>query len=136
MKLHAGVDRFFFESLAGIYADTPAWETFVVKPNVLGGLTFAEASLKTVKGQASVRWETQDNGIMVWVKVPVGSVAKVHIPKLAKEKVTIKESGYIVWDQGVFKTGNPGVLAAKDTGDHIAFNVGSGTYVFKLTGQN
>jgi hypothetical protein len=81
-----------------------------IKPHVLGDLTQASASFKTVRGM-------------------------VHVPKTGLRNVAVTESGRSVWKAGAFVTGTPGLYTASEDSEYITFDVGSGSYSFELTGQ-
>jgi hypothetical protein len=70
------------------------------------------------------------------VDVPVNSTASVSSPKVDEmTDVTVHESGGIVWEKGHFVDGTAGVAAGKLDGKRVVFEVGSGHYVFRLTGE-
>ena len=47
------ISAWFYKALAGINLDpaAPAFKHFIIKPNIVGGLTSAEASYDSVRGQ-------------------------------------------------------------------------------------
>jgi hypothetical protein len=48
------------------------------------------------------------------------------------ENPVIEESGVIVWREGAFAEGVPGISKGDSADDCIVFQVGSGTYSFRL----
>jgi len=48
--------------------------------------------------------------------------------------VVIREGDRVVWENGRYVSGDPGVEAATQDGKKVVFHVGSGTYSFRLTG--
>jgi hypothetical protein len=70
------------------------------------------------------------------VTIPVNSDAKVVVPKdIYMTDVTVREGDRVVWEKGHFVPGTPGISAATARGDEFTFDVGSGHYSFKLTGE-
>ena len=48
------------------------------------------------------------------------------------ENFMIEESGKIIWENHVYSGGIPGILCGAEESDCVSFEVGSGTYYFKL----
>jgi hypothetical protein len=71
------------------------------------------------------------------VDVPVNSTATVSIPPDPEmSEVTVRESGEIVWEKGHFHPEGPaGIMAGKLDGKRVVFEVGSGQYAFRVTGE-
>lgn len=72
--------------VCGLYPLEPAWEKFMVKPD-LGGLEFAETSNETVAGKVSVKITEDNTGLHIELFVPEESEAVVYIPNKAKSVV-------------------------------------------------
>jgi len=133
MKLHGSVDKFFYKALAGIGPASPGFKTINIKPCVVGDLTFAQASIKTVRGVVSSSWKKTDNSLALDVTIPVNSRAKVSVPRIGLKNITVKESGKLIWKAGKFVKSVSGINAGTETSDYVTFDVGSGSYVFQLT---
>jgi len=134
MKLHGSIDKFFYRDLAGIRLDAPGYKRIAIKPQVVGDLTHARASLKTVRGLVTVDWKRGSKSFEMNATLPVNSRAKVSIPTMGLAKLTIIESGKTVWKNGSYEGGVAGITGAAETADYVTFDVGSGSYCFKLTG--
>jgi len=68
--------------------------------------------------------------------VPVNATASVSVPKADEmTEITIREGDRTVWEKGHFVEGTPGVAAGKLDGKRVVFEVGSGQYVFRVTGE-
>ena len=51
-------------------------------------------------------------------------------------EVTVLEGKSVVWEKGHFVPGTPGITAAEaEKNGNIVFEVGSGRYFFRLTGE-
>jgi len=139
MIMWATIDEFFYNDLAGIRGPdyhgpgymTPGFREIEIKPHVLGDLTSASASIKTARGMISSSWKKTDNSLTLEVSIPVNSRAKVSVPKIGLENVTISESGKIIWKDGSYVGGVTGITDGSDSADYVTFDVGSGFYSFK-----
>ena len=135
MKLHGSVDKFFYKALAGIGPASPGFKTINIKPCVVGDLTFAQASITTVRGVVSSSWKKTGDSLALDVTIPVNSKAKVSVPTIGLKNVAVKESGKLIWKAGKFIEGASGITAGSESGDYVTFDVGSGSYVFRIAGQ-
>jgi alpha-L-rhamnosidase len=66
--------------VAGLAPAEPGYRTVLVRPRPGGGLTHAEATLRTPYGETSARWTRPDDRFVVDVLVPLGSSARVELP--------------------------------------------------------
>lgn len=73
--------------VCGLYPLKPAWESFMVKPD-LAGLKFAETGNETIAGKVAVKVTKVKDGMNIELTVPEGSEAVVYVPEKNK-KVTI-----------------------------------------------
>jgi len=69
------------------------------------------------------------------VIVPVNSVGYVYIPKFGHSSIAIEESQQVVWQNGAFKPGVPGVSQGTDAGTAVELVIGSGRYTFEAYSQ-
>ena len=140
MIMWATLDGFLYNDLAGIkapdyYAPTimaPGFKEIEIRPYVLGDLTHASGSQRTVRGRVSSGWEKSEHGLILKATIPVNCKASVSVPKAAFAKFGIEEGGKKVWQDDQFIDGVDGIRAAKDDASHVKFEVGSGTYEFNL----
>ncbi|MEV4969887.1 family 78 glycoside hydrolase catalytic domain [Streptomyces scopuliridis] len=82
------VVQWLYENVAGLRPGSDGYRTFTVKPDARVGVSWARTSLRTVRGEVSVAWATEEGTFRLWVKVPVGSTAEVHVPAPDKAEVT------------------------------------------------
>ena len=143
MIMWATIDEFFYNDLAGINGPQyygpddakPGFEEIRIKPYVLGDLTYAKASVRTVRGWVRSVWLKKDNSIILKVKIPVNSNAEVSVPKIGLRNVTVTESGKTIYKNGRFIRGVPGIMSATETNDYVTLETGSGSYSFNLRGS-
>jgi alpha-L-rhamnosidase len=138
-----GVSRFFYDSIAGIQEPSfygtrefePGYGLIRIKPHVLGDLTYASASIKTVRGIISSSWKKADASFTLEVTIPANATAKVSVPTLVLKESAITEGGKAIWKNGVYIDGVEGIAGARRDGDWVTFDVGSGSYRFELKGK-
>jgi len=81
-------------------------------------------------------WSHEPGVITLHVDIPVNSTATVSIPQDPEmTDITVHEGGQIVWEKGAFMADDAGVTAGKMDGKRVVFEVGSGHYTFRLTGE-
>ncbi|MBC8231933.1 family 78 glycoside hydrolase catalytic domain [bacterium] len=142
MIMWATIDEFFYNDLAGIKGPdyhgpgymTPGFREIEIKPHVLGDLTFARASIRTVRGIVSSSWQKMDSSLTLEVSIPVNSRAKVSVPKIGLENVIVEEGGKTIWKDGSYVSGVAGIADGSDSPGYVTFDVGSGSYLFRLSG--
>ena len=138
-----GIGRFFYNDIAGIQEPdfygprwfVPGYGHIAIKPHILGDLIHASASIKTVRGIISSSWERTSDSLTLEVTIPVNSQAKVSVPKMGLENIVIAESGNPIWKDGSYIGSAAGIADGSESDDYVTFDVGSGSYVFQLTGQ-
>lgn len=116
------VDEWFYKYLAGINSKSAGYKEIIIRPYIFDELTFAQASVDTVRGKVSSQWtKNPDNTLTLKVTVPVGSTARVTVP--AKENSQVLESGRPA-DKAL------GIELIRRTSKAAVYNVSSGTYTF------
>jgi alpha-L-rhamnosidase len=130
----ASIGAWFYTALAGINPDavSPGFERIRFEPQVVRDLGWASGSIQTPRGEVSSAWSRTGNAFRLEVTIPVGSTAEVRIPRLGRDEVTIRESGKPVWAKQAFQPGVPGVTGARQAGDAVVVEAGSGRYVFEV----
>jgi alpha-L-rhamnosidase len=126
------VDAWFYKHLAGIRPDpaAPGWAHVIFRPYVVRDLTWAEASITTIRGRVRCRWERQRSDLLVDVEVPPGSRGTLEIPSPAETRATVREGDAVVWRGGALAPGVHGVRSGRREGDRVCIETGSGTYRF------
>ncbi len=76
------IGAWFVEGLAGIRSDwkSPGFKRFVVKPAVVGDLTFARFAYQSIRGEIISDWRIENGTFKLSVTVPPGSTATVIVP--------------------------------------------------------
>jgi alpha-L-rhamnosidase len=76
------VNNFIVGDLAGLQqaATSTNFQSVVIKPAVVGGMTNASGSLQTSHGVVSSSWTLGAGGVSLTATIPVGSTATVFVP--------------------------------------------------------
>lgn len=111
------IGAWFIEAIAGIRSDgiSPGFEHFVIKPSVVGDLTFAMARYRSIHGAIVSDWRVKNEIYTLKVTVPPGTTATVFVPGDGSVRTTARKSA-----------------SAGGNGDR-SFDVGPGTHVFETT---
>ncbi len=76
------ISAWFYKALAGINLDpaVPAFKHFIIKPNLVGGLTSARAAYDSVRGRIVSDWKIKDGRFSLTVTIPANTTATVYVP--------------------------------------------------------
>jgi alpha-L-rhamnosidase len=135
--MFGSVGAWFYNALGGINLspDSAGYQHIRIAPQVVEDLHWASASIETIRGTVSSSWSHSPGLITLEVAIPVNSDAQVVVP--TEDQMTdlvIREGDRVVWEKGHYVGGDPGLTGASQDGRAIIFQVGSGTYSFRLTG--
>lgn len=132
MKMFGSVEIFLYKCLAGISPASPGYREIAIKPHIVEDLTDVSASIKTPKGEVKSSWTKHGNGLHLDVTIPVNSQAKVSVPRMGLENVTIKEGGKTIWKDGSYIGDVAGITGGGEDARYVTFSVGSGSYSFEM----
>jgi alpha-L-rhamnosidase len=136
--MFGSVGAWFYNALGGINLgpESVGYQHIRIAPQIVEDLHWASASVDTIRGTVSSSWSYSPGSIAIDVTVPVSSDAQVVVPAEAQmTDVVIREGGRVVWEDGRYVSGDPGVKGATQQGRIFTFEVGSGNYSFRLTGS-
>jgi alpha-L-rhamnosidase len=137
--MFGSVGAWFYRALGGINldADGAGYRHLRIEPQVVEDLRSVSATVDTIRGRVSSSWTRAADGITLEVIVPVGSDAKIVVPKSEElTDVTVREGDRVVWEKGRYVGGDAGLRGASAGKDgRIVFEAGSGHYVFRLAGH-
>jgi alpha-L-rhamnosidase len=116
--------EWFYSGLAGIrqVPGSSGYDTIVIRPGLVGNISWAEAACNTVHGEISSYWERKDGFLTLKVCIPAGCSALVYIPRAEAGQVT--EGDIPVMDSGDV------TLMPPEEGQTVC-RILSGTYLFK-----
>jgi len=127
LLIQAGnLDAWFYRTLAGINDDPsqPAFKHIIIKPRLLGDLTWVSAHHDSPYGRILSSWKRNDGQLAMEVTIPANTTATVYVP--AKDETGVTESGKPAAEANGVK-----LLRRQDSA--AVFSVGSGTYRFQTT---
>ena len=135
--MFGSVGSWLYKALGGIALSEEAagFEKILVHPQMVRDLNFAAASTRTVRGDLACSWYWMDKSIRCEVTIPVGSEAEVRIPKFNLLDVAIAESGTPIWKGDAYLPGRPGIGEVKKIQGGFTITIGSGRYIFELSGN-
>ena len=113
----------FYENLAGIRSDPerPGFAHLVMRPEVVGDLTWVKASYRSVRGLVESHWQIRGGTFRWELTVPANVEATVYVP--AESSATVLESGKPA-------SRAEGVRFLCRTPHRAVYEVSSGHYVF------
>jgi len=118
--------------IAGIQPTGAAFSTFNIKPEI-GGLTYAQATVSTVKGDISSRWELDSQGkLKLSCTIPANSSALIHFPTGNLKNAVICEGNNIIWENSRCSSTDASVSYDGKDKRFTRFIVGSGNYTFSI----
>ncbi|MEC5144828.1 family 78 glycoside hydrolase catalytic domain [Chitinophaga sp. 212800010-3] len=117
--------EWFYNGLAGIgqAEGSTAFKHIVIHPQPVGDITFARARYESIYGLISSEWTKDGNGLALTVEIPANTTATVYLPA-GTPTVDGKPIGQI-----------KDVRFAGKEGRFALYNIGSGTYHFKVSGN-
>lgn len=138
--MFGSIGAWFYQALAGINnrPGGAAYRHIVVDPQIVENLRWASGSIQTVRGEVSSSWTHTPGKITLNVRIPAGSDAEIVIPKEEEmTDVAVREGDHVLWSNGQYAAGDPGVTDARQDprSGNIIVSVGSGRYDFVLTGE-
>ena len=125
-KIHTcftGVASWFIKGIGGI-RNAPkqaGYKAFVIKPHLVGDLTFADTATESLYGRIVSNWARKDGKITLQIEVPVNSTATVYVPGRDIRKVT--EGGRPAGQ-------SEGIQFIRAEKGYLVFTVKSGAYKF------
>jgi alpha-L-rhamnosidase len=146
--MFGSIGAWFYQALAGINIgpDGAGYRHILIQPQIIRDLTSVSATVETMRGSVTSSWTHSPGVITLDVTIPVGSEATVVIPTDTEwTRVAIREEDRVVWANGQYVAGVPGVKGASAGGADlpllaplikaIIIEIGSGHYSFKVRGK-
>ena len=128
------ITEWFYAGLAGIQTDpaAPGWKKFIIKPAVVGDLTWVKAHYDSPYGRIVSNWKLEGEKLTMDVTIPPNSTATIYVPVASKPS----EDGPAKDAASVTESGKPatkavGVKFLRMENNAAVYAVGSGTYHFE-----
>ena len=125
-SLGGSVGQWFYRTLAGISPAAPGFKEIVIKPAMVGDLTWVKAWHDSPYGRITSQWQRDQKELTMGVHIPPNTIATVFVP--AKDAGAVLESG-----RPASKA--PGVEYLRMEGAAAVFKVRSGEYQFNVEAQ-
>jgi alpha-L-rhamnosidase len=118
------ITEWFYAGLAGIQADpaAPGWKKFIIKPAVVGDLTWVKAHYDSPYGRIVSNWKLEAGKLTMDVTVPPNTTATIFVT--AKDAASVTESGKPA-------TKAVGLKFLRMENNAAVYAIGSGTYQFQ-----
>jgi hypothetical protein len=118
--------EWFYHDLAGIQRDedVPAFKKIVIKPAIVGDITWVKASYDSIQGRIVSEWKREGQSLTLHVVIPANTMAKICVP--SQDTASVQEGGKPA-DQ------SEGVKLIGMQGPFATYAVGSGNYTFTTT---
>lgn len=115
-------DQWLFENLAGVDQHTNGYETVVIKPQMLGDLSYVNCSINTVRGKLTSNWKKYTDGTFeMLVTIPTGTEATIYVPVDSLDNLYVN---------GIKLSEQIGILSYEIIDGCAVIKTGSGTYEF------
>jgi hypothetical protein len=94
--------EWFYRDLAGIQPapDSVAWDRVVIKPAMVGDITWAKARYDSIRGPISTQWHRDATGVRLGVIIPPGVRAMVYIPAKSPHSVHHTDGKFLRMENG------------------------------------
>lgn len=135
--MFGSVGSWFYRVLAGIRQQpgTAGYRHILIQPEIVEDLHWASGTVHTIQGTVSSSWVHKPSEITLNVVIPDGSDAVVMMPEEEEwTQVRVREGNHIVWENGHYVPGDPGISGATPVDGAIRFEIGSGNYSFAVSG--
>jgi hypothetical protein len=74
------INEWFFHDLAGIQPGTPGFKHIIIKPAIVGDVTWVKASYDSVRGKIVSEWKRDGQNITLNVTLPANTTATIYVP--------------------------------------------------------
>ena len=119
------LDSWFYQGLAGIRPDPeePGFKKIIIKPAVVGDLTWVKASYNSAFGQIVSNWKKEKNSLYLDIRIPANATATVYFPTNQMD---------LVFADNINIEKSIGIRYLRSENGMLLFSVQSGTYHFKI----
>jgi alpha-L-rhamnosidase len=78
---YGSIGDWMYRRLAGINQMEPGYKKILIKPQFIKGITFVEASFKSVYGEIKSAWSCKNKLIKVDIEIPANTTAIIYLPE-------------------------------------------------------
>ena len=118
------ITEWFYHDLAGIRCDPagPGFRRIILKPAVVGDLTWVKATCKSIRGPISSYWNREGDKILLKAGIPANTTATIWLPTASEHGIT---EGRMPAER------SQGVQFLRMEKGYAVFKVGAGEYEFR-----
>jgi len=118
------INEWFYHDLAGIQCDPdgPGFKKIIIRPAIVGDLTWVKATFDSANGRIESAWKHQDGKITLDVMIPPNTSATIWVPANTQAPIT---------ENGQRYGRSEGVKPIRSQGKAVICEVGSGKYHFE-----
>jgi len=120
---YGAIGDWMYRVSAGIETMGPGYKHIIIQPHPTKKLTFARASFESSYGTIVSGWEKKDGKIIVKVRIPINTTAKIILPAPSQDKVI--ENGKAL-SQNIY------LKDIKASDNKLSMQAGSGEYIFEI----
>ncbi|MBK0379684.1 glycoside hydrolase family 78 protein [Mucilaginibacter segetis] len=77
---YGAIGDWMYKHIAGIQAGSPGYKKIIIKPEIGGGLTWAEGTYNSVYGTISCKWQITGSKLDMTVTIPQNTTAVIYVP--------------------------------------------------------
>lgn len=117
------INEWFYHDLAGIGPDeaVPGFKNVIIRPNVIGDLTWVKGQYETVRGPVVTHWTRENDMVVLECTIPANCTATVYVPTADAAEVT---------EGGIPAARAAHVKHLRDENGAAVYAISSGTYRF------
>lgn len=78
---YGSIGDWMYRNLAGISQLEPGYKKILIKPQFVQGITFVDATYKSVYGEIRSAWSCENHVIKINIEIPVNATAVVYLPE-------------------------------------------------------
>jgi alpha-L-rhamnosidase len=121
---YGAIGEWMYRVVAGIEIDQkqPGYKHVYFQPRPGGGLTAAKASVQSMYGRVAAGWEIAGGKLILKIEIPANTTATVRLPNAKLEQAS---------EGGKPLGAHPEITGARQAGNAVVLEVGSGSYVFE-----
>jgi alpha-L-rhamnosidase len=141
-EMFGSITEYFYKYLAGIRSPmedgtSVGYRHIRLEPCMPEGLDMVKASIQTVSGKVVSGWKKKDGQFLYDVTIPANTSATVVLAaEMFKQSAQVTESHKLVWQNGSFLKGSPGIVDIRQENGQLIITLESGKYSFEILQTN
>lgn len=130
--MFGSISEWFHKSLLGIQQseNSVAFSDIVIKPSIVGGLSWAKGHYQSVRGKIGSSWWKFGDDLHLSIEIPANTRATVYIPEISMGRMNIYEGTSLLINEGEENEQHDDIKFLRQEKGHFLFEVGSGKYDF------